>query len=176
MTYRTTYSRRRHDAIFRAIPATGPFAAVDPGVHGAGVVFGPDDSVLGVAPLRNGAGWAALGSLLVDYGVSLVVLEAQYVGTSSGDSLRLAFAAGELVGQLSGFSPLLSVLQVYPATWQGQMLGRGRRNELKDRALARCKSSSGIDVMAYRSAEDRYGVADAWCLGEWWATTRRSHA
>jgi hypothetical protein len=156
-----------------ALPARS-FAAIDPGDAGAVLIYSPS-RLLAIYPM---AAAVACAKFCAETGVSLFVVETQYMGKNPQAVLRLARRASMLptyvaaLREAAGNRAPTSVLWVAPGTWQAPL--RKRAGKQPDRvtgkllALARAREILGGDgrfVGAGKQVQE--GIADALGIAEW---------
>ncbi len=157
-----------------------PFAAVDPGAEGVVVVYdrigltsdGVIEKPAKVFPLAVSLDHIARE--LVDSGVKLLFVEAQYQGVNPHTTIKLVRRAGYLPAFLAGmWQPEdVTVVWVVPATWQavlrkmeGRKLAKGEAKVLAQQYAARIFGGDGRWVGA--SNAQKSGVADAMAIALW---------
>lgn len=181
--------------VTRGIPRGVPFVSVDPGITGAGVVFEPTPSD-GVRPVRvfpfvaAERSHAELAQYCVHRGVSVVVMEDQFLGRNAASMIDLVRSAQSVVammqllwmqeekkeGPVQLHNERLQgqrfVVWVQPSVWcHGlfRMTQSAKREERKARAMQHAESDSFVRAQLMRvHAKYREGVADAYSIGCYW--------
>lgn len=150
-----------------------PFACVDPGVHGAVVVYkthGLDaDGNIGVPDLIYplAAGLSRIGWDLLEAGVRLIVMESQHIGANNFTGLKLARGAAKLPAFVAGAhmartSPIqatkdpVTCMWIHPATWQSPLARRAGVSLRAKKGEPKPKKGLGKDL-AKKFAEEVIG-------------------
>jgi hypothetical protein len=146
-------------------PRPDRFAAIDPGDDGATAIFerGNRDPIR-VLDTANDFGTIAMG--LSEMGVSVLVLESQYIGANASSALDIVTSAWTLVGFLACYLRGVDVVDANPATWQAMQRRRmGVAGKLKRKegiAIAKDEAGALCEAYAPKRAE---GVASAIGIG-----------
>ena len=160
-----------------------PFAAVDPGTDGAVVVYdrigltsdGLIERPCKVFPLT--VSLDVIARELVNSGVKLLFVEAQYQGVNPSTTIKLVRRAGYLPAFLAGmWQPEdVTVMWVQPATWQsivkkwaaieGRRLKKGEAKKLAMALATQIFNGDGRFVGANKA--QRQGIADAEAIAVW---------
>jgi len=111
-----------------------------------------------------------------ELGIGILVVEDQFHGPQS---VKISQAAGIVVGAVAyAIRPAtLTVVWVPAQTWQWAVLAPPvpgqKRARLKGKALkAAAQAIAARDLdgrYSHARAEEREGIADAWCMARWWA-------
>ena len=157
-----------------------PFATIDPGVHGALVIYGCADHARDRKPLRIAPlsiGDDALIRMLRDAGVRLVFIEAQHMKMNASAVIKLARRAAVLAAILAGVhldqGLDVTLVWVHPASWQAvirdlKKQGHGTK-ESAQVVAAGLLDGDGRWIGA--TAKQREGIADALCMAVWVSRT-----
>ena len=174
------YDRQSHGAI-NALCRGRAFAAIDPGKSGAAIVYAADGAAREVfADVEDTV--PGLAHIVGERGVPVAVIEHQWLPAKcapgrAARQMELAWQAGRLIGHLQAANGCLTVVRVWPATWQahqrkgGSQLDRASGIELALKMV----SDNVLTSDEWRRANklQRAGIASAYGIGEWWRETVR---
>jgi hypothetical protein len=150
------------------------FVAMDPGKDGACVVF---VSRAPVEVLQTALEPNVISDAMVRHRVSNLLVERQYVGVNAAASLELAWRTGIVLGCIGEQLGGLSLVEVYPPTWQTYQRKKfkieGRLNRKQGIALSVEEAEVGlINLWETQVAGSRKpvieGIASAYGIGSWW--------
>lgn len=171
-----------------------PFACVDPGEHGAVVVYkrvgmkadGQMPKPDLIYPLSSGL--STIGWELLEAGVRLIVMENQFIGPNMASGLKLARGAAKLPAFVAGAhmartSPIQAIkdpvtcLWIHPATWQAPLkraagvkkLKKGQGKELAQKCALPVIGDDGRYRGATKAQQE--GMCDATAMAMWTQTT-----
>lgn len=170
-----------------SIPRGVPFAAIDPGNHGAGIVFDQQGKVKKVLPFVAGDySHFEFAQACVREGVRLLVIEDQYLGKSFSSSSTLGKSAGNVGGHLaalwlqqSDMNPVYRVW-VHPTTWASAVFQCApntkrimRQRYAKQLAAKNARLQQLFKTLPVKAHD---GIADAHGIGCYWDPSVMLHA
>lgn len=151
------------------------FAALDPGVHGALIVCGPEKGMVRYARPSQADECAKLLALT---GARVMVVESQYITNvqRSRSVIELTLSMGILLGYLSHeFGGGLDVVSVAPSTWQAAQkqkydpCGQKKSGYAAEMMMKVADSELG-HWSGWRKANisAKTGIAAAYGIAQWW--------